>query len=130
MEQKNCLIFIVEDDIPCGMLIKYYLRKSNFINTILYTTENECLFNMKKKPDILITDFRLKSMDGISLVNKAKNIHPDFYCIFLSGIPRDEIFTNDEDCKYIDKYIQKSLSSIHELVNELDHYLVNQYFEK
>jgi DNA-binding response OmpR family regulator len=127
MDQNNNLIFVVEDDVPCGMLIKYYLKKNNFENVILFTNENDCLNSMARQPDILITDYRLRSTDGISLIRKAKLINSDLSCILLSGLSFDEIFENNDNMQFVDKYIRKSLTSMNELVNMLDHYLVKQY---
>jgi len=127
MSKKNSLIFVVEDDIPFGKLIQYYLMKHGYKNMIVYTHENDCLDNFKRHPDVLITDYRLKCMDGIKLIQKAKKIYPDFYCILLSGMQYDEIFVNGISGQYIDKYIRKGLYSMNELVHTLDHCLHTQY---
>jgi len=130
MSKKNSLIFVVEDDIPFGKLIQYYLMKHGYKNMIVYTHEKDCLDNFKRHPDVLITDYRLKCMDGIKLIQKAKKIYLDFYCILLSGMQYDEIFVNGISGQYIDKYIRKGLYSMNELVLAIDQCLHKQYVEQ
>lgn len=36
-------------------------------------------------PDILITDIRMPGLDGIQLIQQAKEIHPDLRCVIISG---------------------------------------------
>jgi DNA-binding NtrC family response regulator len=130
MLEKNSLIFVVEDDIPCGKLMQYYLTKNGYKNVIVYTCEKDCLNNFERHPEVLITDYRLKSTDGIKLIQKAKKIFLDFYCILLSGMQQDEIFVNGISRQYIDKFVRKGLSSMNELVQALDHCLHTQPVEQ
>jgi CheY-like chemotaxis protein len=130
MYNNDSLIFAVEDDIPYGKLILYCFEKHGYKNVIVYTHEKDCLDNFTRRPDILITDYRLKSMDGIKLIQKARKIYPDFYCILLSGMQQDEIFLPGISRCYIDKYIRKDLNSMQELILALDHYLHSQYVEQ
>jgi DNA-binding response OmpR family regulator len=130
MSEKSNLIFVVEDDIPCGKLIQYYLTKHGYKNVIVYTHEKDCLDNFNRHPDILITDYRLKSMDGIKLIQKAKKIYADFYCILLSGMLQDEISPSGISGYYVDKYIRKDLNSMNELVHVIDHCLQSQNVEQ
>lgn len=130
MSKRSSLIFVVEDDIPFGKLINYYLTKHGYKNVIVYTTEKACLENFERQPDVLITDYKLDSVDGINLIQKAKKIYPNFYCILLSGFAYNEIFVKETKNLYIDKYIQKSLSSMDELIHTLDHCQYGQFIEQ
>jgi response regulator RpfG family c-di-GMP phosphodiesterase len=130
MENKSTLIFVVEDDLPCGMLIKYYLAKKYYTNVYLFSTEKECLANLSKKPDIIITDYRLKSMNGIDLIRKIKRIYPSFYSILLTALPADEIFNKSMNNRLIDKYIRKSLTSMSELFYSIEEYLEPVYVKR
>ena len=129
MHINNSLIFAVEDDIPYGKLIQYCLVKNGYKNVKVFTHEKKCLDSFKQHPDILITDYRLKSMDGLKLIQKARRIYPDFYCILLTGMPQDEISRLRISKYCIDKYIRKDLKSMQELIRILDYYIQSQYVE-
>ncbi len=69
-------------------------------------------------------------MDGIKLIQKAKKIYSDFYCVLLSGMLQDEIPISGISGDCIDKYIRKDLNSMKELIHTLDHYLHSKYVEQ
>lgn len=127
---KNSLIFVVDDDVLCGKPIQYYLKKHGYENVMAFIHEKDCLDNFERHPDVLVTDYRLKSMDGIKLAQEAKKIYPDFYCILLSGMQQDEIFINEISKQHIDKFIRKGPDSVSELVRTLDCYAYSQYVEQ
>ena len=130
MRRKNFLVFIVEDDVPCGKLLEYYLRKNGYTHVVLFTEENTFLNELKQHPHIVITDFRLKSMNGIELMKYAREIHSGFYCILFSGMNYDEIFNDETPETYVDKYIRKGLTGMEELLQELDAWTHRQYVEQ
>jgi DNA-binding NtrC family response regulator len=129
MKIKDNLIFIVEDDIQCGKLILYFLKRHGFRNVVLFTNGRDCLDNMRQQPDILITDFRLKNTNGLELIRDAKKIHPDFYCILLSGMHHEEFSSHEITKKYVDKYIMKGCTGMEELLLTLNNWLHIQYVE-
>lgn len=130
MINKNSLIFVIEDDIPCGKLYQYYLKKNGFKNVHLYKDEKTCLANLKLKPKVLITDYRLNSTNGIKLIQHAKKQYPNFQCILLSGMNYKEIFTDETPHQVIDKFIMKGLNSLQEVYNTLNSWLQEQYIEQ
>ena len=130
MNKKKCLISIVEDDIPCGKLLEYYLRRNGFNNVALYTDENNFIHNLNKHPQIVITDYRLKATNGVELIRHAKKIYPDFYCILFTGLNYDEICQEDKSELLIDKYIRKGLYSLTELLTTLNTYSKTQFIEQ
>jgi DNA-binding response OmpR family regulator len=132
MNKKNCLLFVVEDDIPCGKLIEYYLRKNGYSNIVVYTDGKAFISDMRKQPHVVIIDNRLKSMNGIELIRRAKEIFSDFYCILFTHLNYDEIRKNEKGWLVIDKYIRKGLHSLPELVSTLNTYsktiFIEQYY--
>ncbi len=129
MNAKKSLIFIVEDDFPCGKLIYYFLKKHGFKNTELFTRAEDCLINMERKPAVIITDYRLKSMNGLHLIQECRNIYSDFYCILLSGLDMEYIASKEPVNQYIDRYIMKGCNGMDELLMTLNGWLHNQYVE-
>jgi hypothetical protein len=69
-------------------------------------------------------------MDGIKLIQKAKKIFLDFYCILMSGMQQDEIFETEISVQYIDIYIRKGPDSMSELIHVLDQCIHKQYVEQ
>ncbi len=130
MRKKNCLIFIVEDDTLCGKLIEYYLRRNGYTNIVLFTSERAFLNELRQHPRIVITGNRLKSMNGVELIQYAREIYSDFYCILFSGMSYDEIYKDETAELCIDKYIRKGLSSIDDLLLEVNSWRYKRYVEQ
>ncbi len=128
--KKSSLIFIVEDDIPCGKLVEFYLKRNGYSRVFVFTDENAFMQEMIKKPKVVITDYRLTKMNGIELVSSAREIYSDFYCVLLSGMNYDEIFPDEMPDTHIDKYIRKGLNSLNELHDTLDAWVEIQKVEQ
>ena len=120
MLKKTSLIFVVEDDIPCGKLVEFYLKRNGYSRVFVFTDENAFMREMIKKPKVVITDYRLKKMNGIELIKSAREIYSNFYCVLLSGMNYDEIFPDEMPHIHLDKYIRKGLDSLDELQDTLD----------
>lgn len=118
---RSVLIHMVDLDENYGRLVKHFLEKNDFKQVILFTDENECLSNMKKKPKILITGYHLKNMSGLQLIKKAKTVFPNFYSILLSGdFHKDTYHAFDERfIQLVDKYIIKGMDDMEELMDAL-----------
>jgi FixJ family two-component response regulator len=121
------LIHMVDLDETYGMLVKTFLEKNNFKQVSLFTDENECLNNMKKKPKILITGYHLKNMSGLQLIKKAKIVFPNFYSILLSGgFHEDTHHVFDERfLQLVDKYIIKGMDDLQELIEAVTYSVDN-----
>lgn len=117
------LIHMVDLDANYGMLVKNFLEKNNYNHVTLFTDENECLSNMKKKPKILITGYHLKNMSGLQLIKRAKSVFPGFYSILLSGdFHKETSHAFDERfLQLVDKYIIKGMDDMEELMEALNY---------
>ena len=125
MNGINNLIFIIDDDLGYGRYVQARLAQNKYTNVHLYDDEKAFLKDMKKSPAILIVDFHLKEMSGLQLIQKAKNIYPDFYSILLSGEyhnTQNASVIDERFLKYIDKYIIKGMNDMEELFEALDDY--------
>lgn len=118
---KNNLIFMVEDDLGYGKLVRARLVQENFSNIILFTDEKDCLMNMTKKPEAVIIDYHLKSMTGLQFIQKAKAIYLDFFVILFSGeFYKDFRKVSDKRfIRYVDKFIIKGMDDMNEIVDAL-----------
>ena len=73
---------------------------------------------------LIISDYRMPTMDGIELLKKVKAINSSVKTILISAFDIDEKLF--EECKCIDKILQKPIT-IPELINEVEVLLPNRY---
>lgn len=120
---KENLIFIIDDNVAYGKLIKATLKKHSYNNVRVFTKEHDFLDNMDQYPHIVICDYHLNTMNGLKLIELAKETHPFFYSILLSG----EFHINTEnvlDQRFIhlvDRYLVKNMDELKELVHTLEY---------
>lgn len=78
-------IFLIEDDMMIASLIRQNLSKFESFETRHFTTGEECINNLNEHPDIVIIDYNLPGMDGITLMKQVKSISPNSLVIICSG---------------------------------------------
>ncbi len=78
-------VLIAEDDRDFGNILAQYVTISGF-DVILGRDGKEAweLFN-QDKPDLCVLDVMMPEMDGFTLAEKIKDIHPDVPVIFLTA---------------------------------------------
>ena len=82
---KNPLIFIIEDSIVYKDLIVGYLQSKNYKNLKTFKSGEECLKEVKLKPDVIILDYTFSGINGLELMIKVREESPVTSFIFLSG---------------------------------------------
>lgn len=123
----NNLIYIVDDIALIGDLIQYNFELAGFTNTRTFISPFKCLKDVKagKVPQIVISDFQMPQMDGVSLLNKITMISPMTRGIIVTDDPQaarvagkrfpvfkkghSRFFTNllSKVCSYLDVEYQK-----------------------
>ena len=73
---------------------------------------------------LIISDYRMPTMDGIELLTKVKAINSSVKTILISAFDIDDKLF--EECKCVDKILQKPIT-IPELINEVEVLLPNRY---
>jgi DNA-binding NtrC family response regulator len=73
---------------------------------------------------LIISDYRMPTMDGIELLKKVKAVNPSVKTILISAFDIDDKLY--EDCKCVDKILQKPIT-IPELISEVEVLLPNMY---
>lgn len=83
-------IFLVEDDKILLHAIGHKLYEKNINRVHCFTTGQECIDNLKLKPDIIILDYYLSDdrpelQNGIAVLKAIKKESPDTIVVMLSA---------------------------------------------
>ena len=73
---------------------------------------------------LIISDYRMPTMDGIELLKKVKAINSSVKTILISAFDIDDKLF--EECKCVDKILQKPIT-IPELINEVERLMPINY---
>jgi PleD family two-component response regulator len=84
--QDYPLVFIVEENAYYNRLIVNHLtsKKVNRIESFL--SEEECLKNMFKRPDVVIQDYLMNEMSGNVITNESKKSNTNTEFVYLSDL--------------------------------------------
>jgi DNA-binding NarL/FixJ family response regulator len=88
------LIFVVEDNKAYSKAIQHFLKVNNFGNIQSFSSGEECLRNLRQKPDIIIQDYNLEGISGLNVLTRTKKFLPNTEFIFLSSKQNPEIVEN------------------------------------
>jgi len=78
-------IFLVDDDVFFGEMLKYHLQLNPDYEVFLFSTAKECLAQLYKNPDIICIDFGLPDIQGDELFRQIKSAYPELPIIVISG---------------------------------------------
>ena len=76
-------IFVVDDDMFSLLKFKQQLVNQSFYDITLFTNAADCLLQLDEKPDLILIDYRMEGMDGLTLLKKVKQVHPGIYVVFV-----------------------------------------------
>lgn len=91
MKQK-LHILLLEDDVADAELVKYALSQSGLAHLLERVDGREDYLNCleKKKPDLILSDYRLPGFDGLEALDLARTLAPDTPFIFVTGTLGEE----------------------------------------
>jgi DNA-binding NtrC family response regulator len=78
-------IFVVEDDLFYGELLKRHLSLNPDNEVHLFKTGKECLDKLYLKPDVISLDYGLPDIPGDKVLKKIKVDYPELPVIIVSG---------------------------------------------
>jgi DNA-binding NtrC family response regulator len=78
-------IFIVEDDLWYGQLLKYHLSLNPDYDVRLFDQAKDCLNHLHLQPDVISIDFNLPDMSGEELLQRIKKEYSNVPVIVISG---------------------------------------------
>jgi DNA-binding NtrC family response regulator len=84
---RNPRILIVEDEFFFANLIRTFLDKNGYKDLKHVDNALECLQQVREDriPDIIILDYNLGNLDGVSTLKQIMAYKPDLKVILLSG---------------------------------------------
>ncbi len=78
-------IFVIEDDVFYGELLKRHLSLNPDNEVFHFETGKECLQNMYLKPSMISLDYRLPDLTGMEVLKKLNEEYSDVPVIIVSG---------------------------------------------
>ena len=83
-------IFIVDDDTMLTEALKDYLTRKTLNEIHIFNTDEECLKHLTEKPDFIILDYYLNSVqkdaaNGMEILQVIMKHHTDIHVIMLSS---------------------------------------------
>lgn len=109
-EIKDKKILLIDDDESIrDSMSMFFLGEGIHIDT--FETAEEGVDAIKKQHyDIIITDYRLPGMDGLSFLKHIHEICPDSFKIFLTAYGSREVLTAATGLG-VDEYIEKPFTT-------------------
>ena len=84
MDKSKLTIFVVDDDKYYNTVISTYLKIKGFKVQSFHSGE-ECLQAPHQNPDVILMDYMMTGIDGITTMCQMKKLCPNAYFILLSG---------------------------------------------
>lgn len=118
-------VFIIDDDPFFGNITKTKLEQNQNLDVQLFLESKSFVKALGEAPDILVIDYDLPGTNGIQLLERIKEIHPDVITIFLSGQKELQVVV-DAYKKGADRYIIKNENALIELEQNILFFQRNQ----
>lgn len=78
-------IYIVEDDVVYGEMLKYFLSLNEDYEVTRFANAKDVFANLHKRPNLVTLDYSLPDATGEAVLKKIKEVDPEIAVIVLSG---------------------------------------------
>ncbi len=78
-------ILVIDDDKDICTLLNRFLTRKGYSVTEMYRGKKAIESLQNSRHDLVLADFRLEDMDGITLLKKIKELYPDLPVIIITG---------------------------------------------
>lgn len=97
--EKKIKLFLVDDDALYLKVLEIELMHNDNFILETFATGEKCLANLSQKPDVIVLDYYLDSLDknamnGIQVLDQIKSIDPDIPVVMLSSQDKIEVAVN------------------------------------
>jgi two-component system response regulator PilR (NtrC family) len=83
--KETCNILVVDDERSMREFLEIMLSQEGYSVTLSENGEKACMILDKEPFDMVITDIRMKGIDGIGVLKKAKSVNSDMIVILISA---------------------------------------------
>ncbi|MBN1850505.1 MAG: sigma-54-dependent Fis family transcriptional regulator [Deltaproteobacteria bacterium] len=83
-------ILVVDDDTSMREFLEILLTKEGYQVSIAESGEQGCRMLMDQRFDLVITDIRMKDVDGIDVLKKTKEVSPETMVVMISAFASAE----------------------------------------
>jgi DNA-binding NtrC family response regulator len=93
-EMDGKLIYVVDDEAMIGDVVQIILRMEGYTSKFFQNPEQawEAFQQEDPKPALLLTDYVMAPLNGMQLIERCKQIHPELKTILYSGNAGEHVF--------------------------------------
>lgn len=88
--ENGAKILVVDDEKSMREFLEILLNKEGYEVSLAENGQSACQLLDKNAFDLVVTDIRMKDVDGIGVLKKAKAVHPDAVVILISAFATAE----------------------------------------
>lgn len=85
MERSKPKVLVVDDDRVLADSLAQILNLHGFVSTALYSGEEAVEFVDGFRPDIVLSDIRMRQVDGIEAAKRIRELHPECRVILFTA---------------------------------------------
>jgi two-component system OmpR family response regulator len=131
---KEIKLFLVDDDALFLKSLEIEFTQHSDFTVETFSSGEKCLENMSKRPDFIILDYHMDSVDknamnGIETLDKIKAINPDIPVVMLSSQDKIDVAVRCMHHLAFD-YVVKSETAFIRLKNTIATFLHREKMEK
>ena len=90
-KQHNFLIYIVDDDPIYQSIIKNILKNHGYNNVKVYSSGQECLYNINQNPKFVFLDYDMDGLNGLQVLKKIKQTNSKINVVMVSSREKVDI---------------------------------------
>ena len=127
MSNKTQLMSVVDDEHDIMSLFTDALSEIGGASVFGFIDSTLALEHFKLHPldySLILSDYRMPTIDGIELLKKVKAVNPSVKTILISAFDVDDKLIEESKC--VDKILQKPIS-IPKLINEVERLMPSTY---
>ena len=112
-------ILVVDDNDVCRIVVSKMLSRLGYEVSSADSGENGLSIFLKRKFDIVLSDYEMPGMDGVALACSVKKSSPRTRVVIMTGAGKETVFSRKSTA--VDKVISKpfTLAEIDETIQNL-----------